>query len=438
MITDPQPGYTRPIPTYGAFVAVAGRDGPVWVNLGTAEEIDGLVTAWRTELIAAGASRASPAIAEGACRRAGAALRARIWDAVSAHLAGTRRVLVVPDGSLCRVAFAALPVGTERYLIQAGPESHLLAAEKDIVPGDRDAPQGSGLLTLGGVDYEQDASTDLLLARLDEPAGGELFRGARSACAYLDSIRFEPLPSTEREIDDIIEIWSRHEHRSVAAPGTTRGSGPGTADVLRLTGSHASEGSFKRLAAGKEILHLATHGIFLDGHCASATHGGRGIGGIVAVEGYEAAPAAGENPLRLSGLALAGANVRAAAAPEADDGILTAEEIATLDLAGLEWVVLSACDTGLGEIRTGEGILGLWRAFHVAGARTLIMSLWPVEDEATREWMRALYEGRFAEGLDTAAAMHHANLTTLEARRERGESTHPFFWAAFVASGGWQ
>ena len=68
----------------------------------------------------------------------------------------------------------------------------------------------------------------------------------------------------------------------------------------------------------------------------------------------------------------------------------------------------------------------------------MIMSLWAVEDQAAREWMRALYEGRFAEGRDTAAAVHHATLSTLVARRERGASTHPFFWAGFVASGDWR
>jgi CHAT domain-containing protein len=121
-----------------------------------------------------------------------------------------------------------------------------------------------------------------------------------------------------------------------------------------------------------------------------------------------------------------------------EDGILTAEEIATLELRGLEWAVLSACDTGLGTIQTGEGILGLRRAFQIAGARTLIMSLWSVDDEAARVWMRSLYQGRFGEGLDTAEAVHRATLASLMARRGRGASTHPFFWAGFVASGDWR
>jgi CHAT domain-containing protein len=149
-------------------------------------------------------------------------------------------------------------------------------------------------------------------------------------------------------------------------------------------------------------------------------------------------PVAGDNPLLLSGLALAGANHRDAAGPDEEDGILTAEEIAAMDLSGVEWAVLSACDTGIGEIKAGEGVFGLRRAFQIAGARTVIMSLWSVEDESARQWMKALYEGRLLKHLDTAEAVRNASLTVLKARRSRGESTHPFHWAGFVAAGDWR
>ena len=199
----------------------------------------------------------------------------------------------------------------------------------------------------------------------------------------------------------------------------------------------ASETAFKQDAPGKRVLHLATHGFFLGGQCASALSSSRGIGGMTMV-GEKSPPAAGENPLLLSGFALAGANHRAAAAPDEDDGILTAEEIAALDLSSVEWAVLSACDTGIGEVRAGEGVFGLRRAFQVAGARTLIMSLWSVEDEAAREWMKALYEGRLVKGLGTAEAVREASLKVLRERRAKGESTHPFYWAGFVAAGDWR
>jgi CHAT domain-containing protein len=140
----------------------------------------------------------------------------------------------------------------------------------------------------------------------------------------------------------------------------------------------------------------------------------------------------------LSGLILAGANRRNFAAPEQEDGVLTAEEVASLNLSGVEWAVLSGCDTGGGEVRVSEGVLGLRRAFQVAGAKTVIMSLWPVEDQATREWMTTLYEGRLKRRLGTADAVREASLTVLRQRRAKGLSAHPFYWAPFVAAGDWR
>ena len=99
--------------------------------------------------------------------------------------------------------------------------------------------------------------------------------------------------------------------------------------------------------------------------------------------------------------------------------------------------MLSACETGVGEVRPGEGILGLRRAFQVAGARTVVMSLWSVEDRAAREWMRALYQGRFQRQLSSAEAVRSASLTVLADRRAKGQSAEPFYWAAFVAAGDW-
>lgn len=122
---------------------------------------------------------------------------------------------------------------------------------------------------------------------------------------------------------------------------------------------------------------------------------------------------------------------------EVEDGVLTAEEIASLDLSASDWLVLSGCDTGSGRAVGGEGVLGLGRAFQIAGARTLIMSLWRVEDAATREWMRRLYEAR-GQGASTAQAMRKANLGTLRDRRDRHLSAHPFYWGAFIAAGDWR
>ena len=232
-----------------------------------------------------------------------------------------------------------------------------------------------------------------------------------------------------REAEDVSDLWRGFE---------TDGS------VQTLVGRNASERAVKTMAPGRRILHLATHGFFLGDECASALDGTRAVGGLVSPPRETSRPndratrqSQAENPLLLSGLVLAGANHRAAAGPEEDDGILTAEEVASLNLEGVEWAVLSACNTGLGQLRAGEGVFGLRRAFQVAGARTVIMSLWSVEDNATRLWMRALYEGRLKKNLNTADAMREASLSVLRARRASGQSTDPFFWAAFVAAGDW-
>ena len=89
-------------------------------------------------------------------------------------------------------------------------------------------------------------------------------------------------------------------------------------------------------------------------------------------------------------------------------------------------------------MKAGEGVFGLRRAFQVAGAHTVIMSLWSVDDQAARLWMRALYQNRFQKHLSTADAMREASLTVLRARRSHAQSTHPFYWAAFVAAGDWR
>jgi CHAT domain-containing protein len=205
--------------------------------------------------------------------------------------------------------------------------------------------------------------------------------------------------------------------------------------ATELAGIEASEAAFKAMARGKRVLHVAAHGFFLEGSCPAITE-------QTAVERREVTefvPAlAGENPLLLSGLALAGANHRDAAAADEEDGILTAEEVAALDLSGVEWAVLSACGTGLGQIEPGEGVFGLRRAFQLAGARTLIVSLWPVEDDASRRWMESLYRARFVEGQGTAEAVRLATRKQLEHRRDRGLSTHPFYWAGLVAAGDWR
>jgi CHAT domain-containing protein len=137
-------------------------------------------------------------------------------------------------------------------------------------------------------------------------------------------------------------------------------------------------------------------------------------------------------------LAFAGANHRGEVGPKEEDGVVTAMEIANLDLESVDWAVLSACDTGVGESVSGEGVFGFRRAFRIAGAGAVIMSLWPVEDESTLEWMEHLYRARLEDGMSTAESVRRAGLELLRTRRGRGLSTHPFYWGAFIAAGDWR
>jgi CHAT domain-containing protein len=138
----------------------------------------------------------------------------------------------------------------------------------------------------------------------------------------------------------------------------------------------------------------------------------------------------GENPLLRSGIALAGANERHSGANE--DGILTALEVAQLDLHGTELVVLSACDSGIGDVQNGEGVYGLRRALVLAGAQTQVTSLWKVSDEATRTLMVDFYQ-RLLKGEGRSAALRHAQLAMLA----NPELAHPYYWASFVPIGNW-
>jgi CHAT domain-containing protein len=413
---DPSPA----VPSYLAFVLASGESEPAAVPLGEAEQIDGLVSRWTEDLLLHwqdGESRR-----RGDDRTAGERLRRAIWDPVASRLDDVERVFIVPDGALQLVSFAALPVGDSKFLIESGPLIHYLSAERDLAPEKEPSPPGIGLLALGGPAFDNVARPS------SEPSDRpQIFRGNRSACGDLREVRFEELPATVDETRHIVELWEK------ATPGVPAGGAP-----ILLTSDGASEAAFKMGAPGRRILHLATHGFFLGGRCSSVLDRTRGVAGVSGSPLEESPPpAAAENPLLLSGLVLAGANLRDDAGPDSEDGILTAEEIAAMDLRGVEWAVLSACDTAVGQIEAGEGVLGLRRAFRIAGARTVIMSLWPVDDDSTRQWMEELYEARLVRDLSTAEAVHEASLHTLQQRRENGESVHPVYWAGFVASGDW-
>jgi tetratricopeptide (TPR) repeat protein len=432
------------VTSYGSFVLHSGDTEPTFLLLGSAEEIDSLVIKWRDET-ASRVGQRPPRQAEESYRTAGESLRRKIWDPVAEHVSDVDQVFVVPDGALNLVSIATLPVGETHYVVDRPPLIHYLTAERDLVPSEIAEPEGVGLLAFGGPDFDAidqftaQAPTEEAQKHFGDPKpeGGVhrgQYRGELSRCGGFREVRFTSLPQSIPESEKVVALWEEAgggEHQQ----GTGR-TAASNADLL--TGSTASEPSFKVLTPGRQVVHLATHGFFLEGRCPSALETERGIGGLKFKDSESPPVPAGENPLLLSGLALAGANHRDEAGPEEDDGILTAEEVAALNLGGVRWAVLSACETGVGTVQAGEGVFGLRRAFQIAGTKTLIMSLWPVEDVAGREWMERLYAARLVEGLSTAEAVRRANLDVLNRRREEGQSTHPYYWGAFVAAGDWR
>ena len=392
--TDTTPSYIAMVlkPRSAGEAALA----PHVVSLGPAETIERLIQEWRRE--ASHDPRIKTAGKEvRAYRLAGGRLREAIWDPISPAVAGAETVFVVPDGAINLVSLATLPTSNGRYMIETEPMIHYLSAARDLATMGPRTPAGAGVLVMGGADYDRAE----VKVPMDHDTGdvSEAWLCHPEAAA----MKFAPLPESLIEAQ---EVASRLRTRE---------------EVLMLTGAEAGEYSFKRLAPGRRILHLATHGFFFSGGCMSSPR------------------PPDEGSLALSGLALAGANRRPAdgSGQDADEGILMADEIASLDLSSVEWVVLSGCQTGVGEILDGEGVLGLRRAFQIAGARTLIMSLWPVEDSAARLWMRRLYDNRLA-GRGTTVSVSNASLDLLAEQRAAGRTTHPYFWGAFVSVGDWK
>jgi len=386
---------------YAAFVLRPGRE-PALYRLGTAARVEAQVAEVRRHILAEAENPGvSSKHAEMLYHAAGEALRRTIWDPLEPALAGAARVFLTPDQALNLIDFGALPARGTGYLAEHGPLLHYLSPERDAILAPP-AKKGAGLLAFGNpaVDVVVRSATGPTLT-----SSARVFRGAVSTCQDFGSMRFDTLPASALEVRDLAALWRAAE----------RG------EVLERLGDAASEAAFKLDASGRQIVHLAAHAFFLGGNCPSAVNS-----------------AVGENPLLLSGIALAGANRRRSAPADGEDGIMTAEEIAALDLGGVEWAVLSGCETGIGKLLPGEGVFGLRRAFQVAGARTVIMSLWPVDDQATRTWMRTLYREHLTNGRGAAESVRAASIATLARRRAAGLSTHPFYWAGFIAAGDWR
>jgi len=378
------------IPAYAAIVFHPDTGALRIYDLGDGHEIDALIEGARktvdieTQSGAMGGKRN-----ERAFRESAGALRAKIWDPLRPEFAGAKLLLVVPDGEINLIPFAAFPEG-DGYWLDHGPVIHTLSSERDLVP-EESASIKSGLMAIGNPAFNTTPdSNEPQLVAVAEPGRT---RSAVLSCDEFKQVEFHPLPASALEVQDIAAQW-----QAAKLPGT----------AAELLGADATRDSFLREAVRGRVLHVATHAFLLSKSCGDG------------------------NPLLHSGLVFAGAN------SSREHSILTAQQIASMDLSGVNWAVLSACNTGAGELHDGEGVLGLQRAFRVAGARSVIMTLWPVDDDMSRRYMHELYAQRFGRGASTADSIWSASQKLLADRRAAGLSTHPWYWAGFVGSGSWE
>lgn len=400
---------------------------PIMLDLGPSDRVARAVTAFRESL----ASSRGVAPAEDTGTEANAALRRILWEPIEAHLDGVDTLLVSADAFLGTLPFGVVQRADGSYLVEEYSWIYLqdfgsLPALADVAGAGRDEATPR-LLSIGGVDFMRRAPSSSSRSDRTERDGAERDGAAGDGAAGDGAERggfssfWSRLPSTVNESQAVVDL------HAVAFDDDE-------AHVL-LQGKQASEERLKRELPGSNYIHLATHGFFQPEGLPSLWRKVRDERGTRMVLGASGSRLIGSLPGLLSGLALAGAN--RAPQPGGDDGLLTAEEISWLDLSRADLVVLSACETGIGSARAGEGMIGLRRAFRLAGARTVVSSLWSVQDEVTRDLMVAFYRNLWLRGQSRSQALRVAQLEILQKNRIETGHGLPMTWGAFVLDGAW-
>ncbi len=363
-----------------------------WVELGPAKAIEDAVGAFRAAL-------RDPQRKD--VRDLARSLDRKIMQPVRPLLGDAKQLLISPDGELNLIPFDALVDEDSRYLVERYSISYLTTG-RDLLRLQAMRSSHSGPVVVADPVFGEPATAEAASVKVGRRTSARTTaRRSVTTASDLSGVYFAPLAGTLLEAEAIESQF----------PG-----------AQLLTGQQATEGALKQVNA-PSILHIATHGFFLtDANKMQDDHGRSSAGGVESDASFE-------NPLLRSGLALAGANLNHAGV---DNGILTALEASDLNLWGTKLVTLSACDTGVGVIHNGEGVYGLRRAFLLAGAESVVMSLWPVSDYATREMMTSYYKG-LKKGMGRAEALRQTKLALLK----RKDRQHPFYWASFIESGEW-
>jgi CHAT domain-containing protein/Tfp pilus assembly protein PilF len=397
---------------YLAFVVHAGRGGkPGMVDLGDAGEIDRAVTHLKKEIVD------SKDIKDPERAKASKKLYKLVFEPLLRELGNKREIFISPDGNLNLMPFEVLQRPDGRFLIEDYTFNYL-AAGRDIIGFGEITEKGNKALLMGDPDFDMGTGEkDSTLSRLSLTRVKHERMAVRSS--DMRGFHFSRLPGTRQEVKAIYDLLGKDRVELYLGKEALE-------EVLRSKGT-------------PRILHLATHGFFLTDLELDALAGDamdRGIHISSMAPKATEKPVKIENPLLRSGIALAGANKSIKSGDtDKSDGIVTAEKILGLKLRGTDMVVLSACETGVGEVQTGEGIFGLRRAFTQAGAKSLVMSMWSVPDRETKELMVEFYRNIQSGEMDRCKALRQAALKEMKILKKRYGHTNPFYWAAFVFMG---
>lgn len=322
------------------------------------------------------------------------------WKPLADKLNGVQKVYLASDGVYNSISINGLLNPETNHYLYEELEVTMVKSTRDLLkPTKKESRSGRKAKLLGYPNYNsQKRVGSHEIDYFDLRSIAKTSHGDTST-RFFNGSTIPLLPGTKQEIENLVSIFER--------------AGIPTDEYLDNEASESAIKSWK----SPIIAHIATHGYFLKDRDLTS-HKDK-IGGI-------SSEALLQNPLLRSGLLFAGAQ---SAISDGGEGVLTAYEAMNLDFDDTELVVLSACETGLGEIRNGEGVYGLQRAFQAAGAKTIIMSLWTVNDDATQKLMTAFYSYWLSDGLSKRKAFQMAQSDLAVAY------PHPYYWAAFVLIG---
>jgi CHAT domain-containing protein len=399
---------------YMAIIAEGNRKYNI-INLGDAREIDSLVDEYcrhMARVTSIGGEATNNDLEE--YRSISRRLYEIIWRPLRPYLQDKQMVLIAPEGELHKISLAALSDNNDMYIAE-NKSIHYLSSARDLIRLGKPYQEGVGLLAIGAPDYDAESSLYRLRALISRETNDTASTHSRSfsswKCDDLSDIYLQPLPGAKEEIESVISDWDNTFDEN----------------VFMYIGSEATEGKFKDEARGKRVIHIATHGYFVE--CPANDE----FGEIDSLYSRDTE----YSHLLSSGLFLAGINQSEFEKDSStiDDGILTAYEISDMNLEGLELVVLSACESARGEIMMGQGTHGLRWAFQKAGARSVVSSLWPVSDQPTAKILGMLYQKK---EIGLAQSLRSAQLACIRNLRQKNLPDHPITWGAFISVGDWR